>query len=116
MALINIGGVDQPTPSSFVVGIQDISKASRNANGTMIMERIATKRKLECGWKFLNQTQMAQILNAVSTVFFTVVYFDPQINGSRSATFYVGDRTCGFYDFNGGAPRYENVKFDLIER
>ena len=46
MALITISGVALPTPSEFQVGYQDISKAERNANGTMIIERVAVKRKL----------------------------------------------------------------------
>ena len=45
--MIRINGVTIPTPSDYSVGIMDLSQAERNANGTMIIERIATKRKLE---------------------------------------------------------------------
>lgn len=116
MALIKIEGVDIPTPSEYSVGIQDISKAERNANGTMIIERIATKRKIELSWNYLSKEQLAQVLNAVSGVFFQVTYVDPQDNATRTGTFYAGDRKCGMIDFRDGVPRYKDVSFNLIER
>jgi hypothetical protein len=116
MALIRIDGVDIPAPSECSVGIQDISKAERNANGTMIIERIATKRKIELSWKYLDKDQLAQVFTAVSPVFFEVTYVDPQDNGIRTGSFYCGDRKCGMFDFKNGVPRYKDVSFNLIER
>lgn len=116
MALIKINGVEIPTPSDLSVGIQDISKAERNANGTMIIERIATKRKLELSWKYLSKEGLSTILNLISPVFFTVEYIDPQDNGIRTGTFYSGDRNCGMLSFINGIPKYKDVKFNLVER
>lgn len=116
MALLNIGGVDMPTPSDFIVGVMDISKAERNANGTMIMERIATKRKLDLTWLYLTPAQLSTLLNAVSGVAFTVIYMDPVLNANRTGTFYCGDRSVGMIDFQNGVPRYKDIKFPLIER
>lgn len=116
MALISIGGVDIPAPSDLQVGIMDLSKADRNANGTMIIERIATKRKLELSWNYLSRTDLALILQTVSAVTFSVTYPDPQTNTNRTATFYCGDRSAGFLDFVNNVPRYRDVKFSLIER
>jgi hypothetical protein len=116
MALVSIGGVDLPTPSELQVGIMDLSKAERNAKGTMIIERIATKRKLELSYSYLSRTELSQVLNAVNPVFFTVTYMDPQLNNYRTGTFYCGDRSVGMLDFKNGIPRYRDIKFDLIER
>ena len=116
MALIKFNGVDIPTPSDYSVGIQDISKAERNANGTMIIERVATKRKIELAWKFLSKDQLSTLFNMVSPVFFTVEYIDPQDNGIKSGTFYCGDRAAGALDFIDGNIRYKDIKFNLVER
>ena len=116
MALVRVGSTDLPTPSDFSVGIQDLSKAERNAAGTMIIERIATKRKLELSWAYLSRADLATILNAVSAVFFTVIYMDPQDNANKTGTFYVGDRKAPMLDFRDGVPRYKDVGFSLIER
>lgn len=114
--MIKVNGVELPTPSDYTVGIQDISKAERNARGTMIIERIATKRKLELAWKYLTKDQLQQVLNAVSPVFFTVEYPDPQTGARRSGSFYAGDRTVGAMDYIDGNIRWKDIKFNVVER
>lgn len=114
--MIKINGVELPTPSDYSIGIQDISKAERNARGTMIIERIATKRKLELSWNFLSKENLSKVLGVVSPVFFSVEYIDPQSGGKRTGTFYVGDRSCGMLSYLNGIPRYKDIKFNLVER
>lgn len=116
MSLIKINGVDIPTPTSYSVSIQDLSNAERNATGTMIIERIATKRKIELGWSYLTKEKTSILLNAINPVFFNVQYIDPQTGGIKSGTFYCGDRSIGLIDFKNGKPRYKDIKFNLVER
>lgn len=116
MALLKIEGVEIPTPSELKVSIQDISNAERNANGTMIIERIATKRKLELSWKYLSKEDLSAVFNAVANVFFTVEYIDPQDNETKTGTFYAGDRKAGALDFKNGSIRYKDISVNLIER
>lgn len=115
MALITIGGVDIPTPADYQISILDISKASRNANGTMIIERVATKRKIELSWKKLSREQLSLILTAVSPVSFSVTYMDPKDNTYKSGYFYAGDRACPMLSFVNGVPVYKDVKFNIVE-
>lgn len=115
-ALLNIGGVDMPTPSDLTVGIQDIDDMKRNTNGDMIGQRITTKIKLELSWKFLDVAQMSQILTAVDPLFFDVKYFDPKAGGFLTKKFYAGDRTVPMYDFIQGIARYKDFKFNIIEK
>jgi hypothetical protein len=114
--LYSIGGTAMPTPSDFQVGIQDLSKAERNASGYMIIERIATKRKLSVSYANLTPTQLSSLLQAISGTSFSVTYLDPQTGANRTATFYSGDRNMGMISFIGGVPVYKDIKFDLIER
>lgn len=116
MALLNISGVDLPTPSDLKVGIQDIVKAERNTKGDMIKEHIATKGKLELSWSYLSAADLALIFTAVMPNFFSVTYLDPQTNTMRTGTFYSGDRNAGMIDFKNGIARYKDIKFNLIER
>lgn len=116
MPLIKINGVELKTPSSFSVGIQDISKAERNANGTMIIDRIATKRKIELGWEVLTAEEMATLLNKVSAIFFNVEHEDPQENAIKSGIFYCGDRKAPMLSYVGGVCKYKNLSFNLVER
>lgn len=114
--MIKINGVVIPTPSDYSVGIQDISKAERNANGTMIIERIATKRKIELGWKHLDKSDLAKVMSLVSPVFFQVEYLDPQDNRKKTGTFYAGDRNMGALDYINGNIRWRDIKFNVVER
>jgi hypothetical protein len=116
LALITVGGVVLPTPTDYAVDIMDISKAERSARGEMLIERIATKRKISLSYSFLTASGLSNILNAVAPTYFNVTYLDPQTNGLRTGSFYCGDRTTGMQDYFNGIPRYKDVKFDLIER
>lgn len=116
MALLKIDNVVMPSPNGMVFGVMDISKAERNARGTMIIERIATKQKIDLSWSYLTPAQLQQLLSAVSAVFFTVTYTDPTTNLERAGTFYSGDRSVGVMDYINGALRYKDVKFSVVER
>lgn len=116
MALIKINGVELKTPSVYEVGIQDISNAERNANGTMIIERIATKRTIKYGQSLLTGQEMSTILKQVSPVFFNVEYYDPEDNTFKTGIFYCGDRKVPMLSFIKGIPKYKDFAFNLIER
>lgn len=116
MALISVSGVALPTPTEFQVGYQDISKAERNANGNMIIERIATKRKLFLTYAYLTSSELALILQKVAPAYYNVSYVDPQTNTTKTGSFYCGDRNVGFVDYINGVPRYKELTFNLIER
>lgn len=116
MALISIGGVELPTPSDYGVGVQDISKAERNAQGTMIIERITTKKTLELNYSYLDSSDLSKILKAVSPTFFNVTYLDPVTNTQMTSSFYCGDRSVSLISFTNGVPKYKDMKFTLIER
>lgn len=115
--MISINSVTMPTPSTCQVGTYDIVKADRNANGLMIIERIATKRKLELSWNYISQTNLATLLTAINTsVFFSVTYPDPQLNANNTITCYCGDRTAGMITYKDGVPLWKDIKFSLIEQ
>jgi hypothetical protein len=116
MPFITVNGVALPTPSEFSVGIYDISKAERNANGLMLIERITTKKKLSLKWAVLNNYDAKTVLKAVESTFYDVTYTDPVDNVQKTGSFYCGDRNLGMIDYINGFPRYKELSFDLIER
>lgn len=115
MALITVGGVALPTPTDFQVGYQDISKAERNANGRMIIERIATKRKLFLTYAYITESDASLILKTIAPTSYTVTYLDPQTQSQKSGSFYCGDRNIGMVDYINGRPRFKELTFNLIE-
>lgn len=117
MALLKINGVDvSPTPTTYDISILDITKAERNANGQMIIERIAQKRKIAISYAFLTAAQLSTLLNQTSAIYYDVTYLDPVSNSYLTSSFYNGDKNIGMVDFLNGVPRYKDFKLDLIER
>lgn len=117
MAILTVAGVAFPSPTDMQVGINDIVKADRNTNGTMIAERVATKRKLEISYKYLSAADTKTVLSTIqASFFFSVQYTDPLTGATRTGTFYAGDRSAGVMDVRAGVPRYQDVKFNFIER
>lgn len=114
--MLKINGVAVKTPSKFEVQISDLDgESNRNAQGDLIRDRIAVKRKLVCEWPPLTQAESVMLLNAVKDVFFEVTYPDPQL-GIITKTMYVGDRSLPAYQYKDGEVRWSSLKFNLVER
>lgn len=115
--MIKINGRQLPkNPSDYQIGIYDLSKASRVASGLLVIDRIATKRKIELSWNYLTREQLSELLTLVSPVYFDVEYLDPQTDQIKTGSFYCGDRQVEAFDYRNGQIRYKNIRFNLIER
>ena len=114
--MLIINGVKVVTPKSMSVSISDIDgDTGRNANGTIVRDRVAIKRKIELEWGMLTQAEISQLLNAVSSVFFNVTFIDPQ-QGQVTKTMYVGDRSAPVFSFNEKFKPWSGLKMNLIEQ
>lgn len=115
--MFTLNTVTIPSPSSYSVNILDISKADRNANGEMILEIIATKRKLELSYNYLSNTDLSSLLSKFTgNTFFTMVYPDTVTGAAKSGVFYVSDRKSEAIDYQSGVPRWKGISFSLIEK
>lgn len=114
--MISIKGVVIPTPKTFEVTINDLDgESNRNARGELLRDRIAVKRKLNLEWPALSQSEISTLLKAVSSVFFTVTFPDPQL-GVITKTMYVGDRTSPAYQYINGTVKWSGLKMNFIEK
>ena len=116
--MIKINGVAIATPKVFEATVSDIDgETNRNANGELIRDRVAVKRKINLEWGTLEQSEMSKILNAVSNVFFTVEFPDPQL-GLITKIMYVGDRTAPayVYDTKTKQVKWSGLKMNFIEQ
>ncbi len=118
MAILKINGVDMPDPSSFSVSIMDIDDetTTRNAQGDLTRDRIATKRKLNCEWPPLTMSESSKLLKAVRNVFFQVEYPDPMEGARITKIFYVGDRSTPMLRVKNGVVLWEGLSMNFIER
>lgn len=114
--MLEINNIRMPSPSEFQVGIMDIEEAERNAQGDMMIDRIATKRKIELKWDYLSTQELSALLQIVNNIFFFVKYPDPMTGRFETKTFYVGDRTTPMYSLVNGKPLWSGTSFNFIER
>lgn len=120
MALLKINSVDIKTPSEMQVGVFDIDAeggTTRNANGELIRDRVAVKRKLTCKFPPMTQSQISTLLNSMTATFFSVTYLDPQ-DGVVTKTMYAGDRSTPLYKYGNGTTDvlWENMNVEFIEK
>lgn len=118
MAIITIGGVTLPHPSSISVASQDLDSpdTTRNEMGYLQRDRVrAGVYKL--GLEFAAKTgpEITSIESAISPASFDVTF--PDSSGMVTKTMYVGDRTKSLDLYKGGdfdEMRW-TISFDLIE-
>lgn len=114
--MISINGVPITSPKTFEAAVSDLDgESNRNLFGELVRSRIAVKRKLTLEWPPLTQSEMSTLLTAVSGVFFTATYPDPQ-EGMVTKTMYVGDRTAPAYQYINGEVKWSGLKMNFIEK
>lgn len=115
--MIKINGVVIKTPQTCRIGIDDIgSSEERNARGSSLVDRVATKRRLELSWGALSNADCSTILTAVKSVFFTVEYPDPETGAEKLIVCRVSDKTAPMLKYTGTTPYWEGLEMTLWER
>lgn len=120
MAYIAINGYELPPPKRGVAPIvTTIVDAGRNANGTVVGQRIGRDQyKLnELEWPWLTAAQWSKILSILSHFFVYVTFPDPVTNSRITIKMYPGDRTGEPYyvDGNENPTHYRNCRVNLID-
>lgn len=125
MIILTINGkTNLKPPAAMQVDIQDIdgSESGRNQKGDMMRDRVVggadAKRKISCTWKGLTQTEISELLKAMSSVSFPIVYPDPYEGSMRTAVVYVGDRSAPVWK-NGASSEsqiiWESLSANFVE-
>ena len=114
--MLKIAGVTVETPSELTVGRYDITKASRAASGKMMMELIATKRRVDVVWKMLPDSDLKLIIDTITAnkPFFTLEY--PDAGGTQTMTCYAGDILTSLWHTKNGIRYWEDVSIAFIEQ
>lgn len=90
---MKINGTTVKAPKEIIVNIEDrYANEDENQLGETIIDRVATKRALQCKWVHLTQTEMVAIQTATAGVFFTIEYIDSAL-GLTTKTFSTGAKT-----------------------
>lgn len=117
---LKINGTQVPVmPKTLLITSMDIDNeetTKRTADGTLIRDRITTKRKIELEWGLLKWNEVSAILNLVKDVFFDVYYPDPMTGKYETKTFYCSNRPAGIAIEKGNEIYWSDIKLSLIEK
>ncbi len=117
MATVLIDNRQIVQPASIEIGKFRLTKAQRTADGTMVMELIATKRQVQLGWAVIAAPDLDYILDLLDTgVFHQLTFPDPQGGESMTITVYVGDISYKAWQYRDGVRYWRDVSITLIER
>jgi hypothetical protein len=114
--MLKIAGTTVAAPVELKVGRFDITKSSRTASGKMVMELIATKKRVDITWKMLPDNELQKIIDTITSnkPFFTLTY--PDTGGSKTMTCYAGDIITSLWHTNNGVRYWEDVSIGFIEQ
>ena len=117
---IYVNNVKLPYVASYQVGWYDVSRDSgrdtTTADGTMILNVISQKYRLDITTKYLTGTELntfyTQIKNAPTM---TVSFYDPYTASRITRTMYRGDRTSQLRYTQGNTSMFEPITIALIQ-
>jgi len=114
--MLKIAGVTVKTPSELKVGRFDITKSNRSASGKMMMDIIATKRRVDCTWTLIADSELQLIIDTITAnkPFFTLEY--PDVGGQKTMTCYCGDINTGLWQTKNAVRYWQDVTIPFIEQ
>ena len=113
--MIKIAGTNIPSPTEITPSMYDITEGERDSTGTMHIDLIATKYKLQLKWGVLSKDELSNILQKIKPITFSVTFDDPESGIEKTITVYKGDRTMPVLFFKDGTPYYKDFSVNLIE-
>jgi hypothetical protein len=114
--LLKIAGVEVANPAEVSIGRFDLTKSGRTASGKMVMDIVATKRRVDVVWKMIKDSELQTIINTITAnkPFFSLTY--PDAGGTKTMTCYAGDITTSLWHTVNGVRYWQEVSIPFIEQ
>lgn len=116
-SMLWLNGVLVKSPEGFEPDLEDLDGKGtrRNALGGLLRDRIASdKRKLNCSWGPLNQSEASAILKLIEPESIPIKYWDPK-DGLITKTFMAGPKKLPMLSMEDGVPMWKGLKVNFIE-
>jgi hypothetical protein len=114
--VLKIAGVSVKAPTDLKIGRFDLTKSGRTASGKMVMDVIATKKRVDITWKMLPDNELQKIIDTITAnkPFFSLEY--PDAGGTQTMTCYAGDIVTSLWHTKNGIRYWEEVSIPFIEQ
>lgn len=121
LAGFKLNGVPFKNPTSWKVEVYTLTKSTRVANGDMMMDFVANKRKFILGYDQITNHELDPIIEILwkglevsRNCFHTLTY--PDGAGFKTAIVYAGSIPRNLHRGDSGTWVWKDVSFSLIER
>lgn len=106
-----------PKRGGLTVALKDLDSEStgRNQYGTLIRDRITTKREITYSTPPLTAEEMKTVMQAVAEQTFKLTYPDPLKGADMTITVYCGDRSAPAYSCINGEWLWEGFSVSFIQ-
>lgn len=82
MDFFKISGKKIKAPKDITVSYENLDKAERTVDGTMVVDIIGEKRKVDCNWEYLSKEDMTTLTKAIKGGVFTEITFHDNETGA----------------------------------
>lgn len=115
--LIQIGATDLTQyVKSYKVDYNVLVKDDgRNAMGTLTVNILSRKYKVNVVFRPTSDAEMAMILNAISAFKFNLTFWDPKTQATVTKTVYISTPSADMYSDAGFAKTYNDIAVNFIE-
>lgn len=117
MAMINIDGVDLPSPSVFKIPRSDLDSGDTGRNELGVLQRDRIRQgiyKIELEFKGINSSNLYLIESAIEPAELNVTFPTPA--GKQTKKMYAGDRNVEIVKYNDNPDKIRwNLSFNLVE-
>jgi len=116
-----LAGVPIKNPKTFKIELYTLTKSTRVANGDMVMDFVANKRKFLFGYDVIDSRDLNTIIEIcwerlaqTKECFYTLEYLDDGV--PKQAVVYAGSIPKNLHRGEGKNWKWKDVQFSLIER
>lgn len=118
MDFFKVNGKKIKAPTEIAVTPEILDKAERTVDGTMVVDIIGTKRKVDVNWEYLSKEDMTTLTKAIGSDKFTDISFHDNGTGSLVT---MTARSEGItyqphYDWAKGKIMWKSVSVTFTER
>lgn len=118
MKFFEINGKTVKPPKEISVSPEVLDKSERTANGTLVVDIIGTKRKVDLSWEYLSQKDMAVLQHEISIDAFSEISFHDNQTGELVTMTARSDGLSYMphYDWTHGKIMWKSVTLSFKER
>jgi hypothetical protein len=81
MVFFKINGITIAAPKELKVSFETLDKTERTMDGTMVVDIIGEKRKVDVAWEYLSKEDMATLSNAARNTALATISFHSKETG-----------------------------------